>query len=194
MQHHYWKAVAAAIALAAVSHAGVARDALPVIGDIDTPSGWQLNGTDSTAARSSACLLSTLRLPFDGVAGYYLHVSGARGASAVSVSFSADEFGGGDIHDATDETLTLKDADGHVAVYRQPVPDADRNVRINDFVLGLSVDHAARDTFLERLGRAVSVTGTVEASPSHTWTLDLEDSAAAVAAFEQCMMTIHGQR
>jgi len=193
MPRHYWKAVTVALTLTVACPAGATSDALPVIRDIDTPSGWQLNGTGSTAARSSECLLTTMRVPFDEVAGYYFHVSGKRAASAVSVSFSADEIGGGDIHDATYETLTLKDAAGHLAVYGQPVPDADRNVRINDFIFGLSLDNEARNTFFKRLGEAVSVTGTVEASPPHTWTLDLEDSAAAVAAFDRCMMTIRGQ-
>lgn len=193
MQHQFWKAGASAVILAVSGTVAAASDLLPLIRDIDTPSGWQLNGSSSKAARSSNCVLTTTRLPFDTVTGYYFHVGGLRNASPVSVSFSADEMSGDDIHDATYETLTLRDAVGHVSVYGQPVPDAHQNIRVNDFRFGLSLDHEARDMFLKRLGEAVSVTGTVEASPPRTWTLDLEDSAPAVAAFERCMMTIRGQ-
>ncbi len=179
--------------LVASSLAGATDELLPVISDIDTPSGWQLNGTSSKAKRSSNCVLTSIRLPFDAAPGYYLHVGGLRNAGSVSVSFSIDEVNGDDIHDATYETLTFTDEAGHAAVYGQPVPDALRNVRINDFRFSLTLDHEARDTFLKRLGEAVSVTATVEASPPRTWTLNLEDSTPAVAAFDRCLTTIRGR-
>jgi hypothetical protein len=193
MQHQLAKAGVTAGLLVVSCALAAAGDLLPAIRDIDTPSGWQLNGTSSTAERSSSCVLTTIRLPFDTVSGVYFHVGGLRNASAVSVSFSADEINGDDILDATYETLTLTDTAGRVSVYGQPVPDEYRNVHVNNFRFGLSLDHESRDTFIKRLGEAVSVTGTVEAWPPRTWTLKLEDSALAVTAFDQCMLTIRRQ-
>jgi hypothetical protein len=193
MRQQFRKAGAIAVMLAASCTAAAARELLPIIRDIDTPSGWQLNGTNSTAKRSSNCVLTTIRLPFEKVSGYYFHIGGLRNASPVSVSLSVDEMSADDIHDATYETITLTDATGRVTVYGQPVPDTYRDVRVNDFRFGLSLDHEARDTFLERLREAVSVTGAIEASPPRTWTLKLEDSAPAVAVFNQCIMAIRGQ-
>jgi hypothetical protein len=106
MQYQLAKAGVTAGLLAASCALAAAGDLLPAIRDIDTPSGWQLNGTSSRAERSSSCVLTTIRLPFDTVSGVYFHVGGLRNASAVSVSFSADEISGNDILDATYETLT----------------------------------------------------------------------------------------
>ncbi|RQH07141.1 hypothetical protein [Paraburkholderia dinghuensis] len=193
MQDQFRKAAVAAVILAASSIVWANDELLPVIRDIDTPSGWQLTGTSSEAKRSSSCVLTSIRLPFDAATGYYFHLGGLRDVSSVSLSFSIDEVNGDDIHDATYETLTFTDEAGHAAVYGQPVPDVLRNVRSNDFRFSLSLDHEARDTFLKRLGEAVSVTATVEASPPRTWTLNLEDSTPAVAAFDRCLKTIRGR-
>jgi hypothetical protein len=69
MRYQFRKAGATAVMLAASCAAAATSDALPGIRDIDTPSGWQPNGTSSAAARSSHCVLTTIRLPFDAVSG-----------------------------------------------------------------------------------------------------------------------------